>query len=257
VENGGRSNYHALTVSLNKRMSKGLQFSVSYNFAKNLSNSGGWNPTAFVGAGGGQTSDYYNPNIDYGNVPFTRRQRFQTTFLYETSSHRGNRVVNQALGGWEVAGVLMFQTGPFISVTAPGTDPSGTNFDNSFDGGDPRADWVSGASIYPAQKSINQWVNPNAFAAPPDNIGRYGSSPVGAVVAPGTQAVSVSVYRSFKYKERLALRVGASSSNLFNHPNYGIPNTVLGTAAFGTISNLQNAEGSGPRAIQLGGRITF
>ncbi len=37
VENGGRSNYHALTVSLNKRMSKGLQFAVSYNFAKNLS----------------------------------------------------------------------------------------------------------------------------------------------------------------------------------------------------------------------------
>src|SRR4029077_11977751 len=63
VENGGHSNYQSLTVSLNKRMSKGLQFGISYNFAKNLSNSGGWNPTAFVGAGGGQTSDFYNPNV--------------------------------------------------------------------------------------------------------------------------------------------------------------------------------------------------
>ena len=257
VQNGGRSNYHALTISVSKRMSKGLQFQASYNFAKNLSNSGGWNPTSFFGVGGGQTSDYFHPDLDYGYVPFTRRHRFQTTFLYETSSHRANRLVNQALSGWEVAGVLLFQTGPYLSVTAPGTDPSGTNFDNSFNGGDPRADAVSGVKVYPANKTISQWVNPNAFALPPDNIGRFGNSPVGAVVGPGTQAISLSLYRSFQYKERLALRLGASATNLFNHPNYGVPNLALGTAPFGTISSLQTAEGSGPRAIQLGGRFTF
>src|SRR5262249_34083561 len=158
---------------------------------------------------------------------------------------------------WEVAGVLLFQTGPYLSVTAPGTDPSGTNFDNSFDGGDPRADAVSGVNVYPAHKTINQWVNPNAFALPSDNIGRFSSFAVVAVVGPGTQAVAASVYRSFKYKERLALRLGASATNLFNHPNYGVPNLTLGTGPFGTISSLQMAEGSGPRAIQLGGRITL
>jgi hypothetical protein len=76
-------------------------------------------------------------------------------------------------------------------------------------------------------------------------------------VGPGTQAISLSIYRSFKYKERLSLRLGASASNLFNHPNYGFPNLLVDTAPFGTISSLQNAEGTGPRAIQLGGRITF
>jgi hypothetical protein len=258
VQNGGRSNYQALTVSVNKRMSKGLQFGLSYNFAKNLSNSGGYNPTAFAGAGGGQTSDYYNPNLDYGNVPFTRRHRFLATFLYETSSRTPNRLLNLALGGWEVAGVLLFQTGPFLSVTAPGTDPSGTNFDNSFNAsGDPRADSVSGVNLYSSNKSIKQWVNPNAFAIPADNIGRFGSSAVGSVVGPGTQAIALSLYRSFKYKERASLRVGASATNLFNHPNYGVPNLQLGTNPFGTISSLQNAEGTGPRAIQLGGRLTF
>jgi hypothetical protein len=257
VENSGRSNYQSFTISVNKRMSKGLQFLFSYNHAKNLSNAGGWNPTSFVGEGGGQTSDYYNPNIDYGRVPFTRNHRVIANFLYETSSHSGSRLLNQVLGGWEVAGRLLFQTGPYVSVTAPGTDPSGTNFDNSFDGGDPRADIVSGAPLYPARKNINNWVNPAAFALPPDNIGRFGNSPVGAIVGPGTQAVSLSVYRSFRYKERYALRIGASAANLFNHPNYGIPNTSLGTAPFGTISSLQTAEDSGPRAIQLGGRFTF
>jgi hypothetical protein len=190
-------------------------------------------------------------------VPFTRNQRFLATFLYETPSHKGNKVIDQLVGGWEVAGVLLFQTGPYVSVTAPGTDPSGTNFDNSFFGGDPRADIVSGAPLDPKNQSINHWVNPAAFALPPDNIGRFGNSPAGAVVGPGTRAISLSLYRSFKYKERLWLRLGASATNLFNHPNYGVPNLSLGTDSFGTISNLQTAEGTGPRAIQIGGRFTF
>jgi carboxypeptidase family protein len=257
VENSARSNYHAFTVSVNKRMSKGLQFLFSYNHAKNLSNAGGWNPTSFTGEGGLQTSDYYNPDYDYGRVPFTRNHRAIANFLYDISSHSSNRFVNQVVGGWEVAGRLMFQTGPYLSVLAPGADPSGTNFANTAVGGDPRADIVPGVPVYPTNRSINQWVNPAAFSVPPDNIGRFGTSPVGPVVAPGTQVVSLSIYRSFRFKERLTFRIGASAANLFNHPNYGVPNLNLGTAPFGTISSLQSAEDSGPRAIQLGTRLTF
>ena len=111
--------------------------------------------------------------------------------------------------------------------------------------------------IYPTNRSINEWVNPAAFALPPNNIGRFGDSPVGAVVGPGTQEVSLSIYRSFTYHERYGIRIGASATNLFNHPNYGVPNLSLGTPGFGTINSLQSAEDTGPRAIQLGGRITF
>ena len=261
VENSGRSNYESFTATVNKRMSKGLQFEFSYNHAKNLSNAGGWNPTSFVGEGGGQTSDYYNPGLDYGRVPFTRNHRVIANFLYQTSGHTGNKYLDQLYGGWEIAGRMLFQTGPYLTVTAPGTDPSGTNFDNSYNGGDPRADIVSGVPIYPQNQNGSPrdrlWVNPSAFALPPDNIGRYGNSPVGAVVGPGTQVVSLSLYRTFSYKERISLRLGASASNLFNHPNYGIPSLSLGTPGFGTINGLQAAEDTGPRAIQLGGRITF
>ena len=70
MENSGRSNYELFTATVNKRMSKGLQFEFSYNHAKNLSTPVVGNPTSFVGEGGGQTSDYYNPGLDYGRVPF-------------------------------------------------------------------------------------------------------------------------------------------------------------------------------------------
>jgi hypothetical protein len=253
----GRSNYQAFTISVNKRLSKGLQFLFSYNHAKNLSNSGGWNPTSFVGEGGNELSDRFHPNVDYGRVPFTRSNRVIANFLYETSSHSSSRLINQLYSGWEVAGRMMFQTGPYLTVLAPGTDPSGTNFDNSNNGGDPRADIIPGVPLYPANRSINQWLNPAAFGLPPDNIGRFGDSPVGSAVGPGTQVVSLSIYRSIKYKERATFRIGASAANLFNHPNYGVPNVSLGDASFGTISSMQSAEDSGPRAIQFGARLTF
>jgi hypothetical protein len=258
-DNGGVSNYNAVTVALNKRLSKGLQFNVSYNFARNLTDIGGYDPSGFASAGGGYSTDTYDPYLDYGNVPYTRRQRFLATFLYETSRHSGNHILDQALSGWELAGVLTFQTGPFLTVLAPGADPSGTNFANSYDNstGSARADVVSGVSVAPAGQNIHQWINAAAFAIPPNNIGRFGDSPVGNVVGPGTQAISLSFYRTFRLKERVALRLGAAASNLFNHPNYGSPGLSLGTASFGTISSLQSAEGAGPRAIQLGGRLTF
>jgi hypothetical protein len=52
-------------------------------------------------------------------------------------------------------------------------------------------------------------------------------------------------------------QLGASAANLFNHPNYGTPNTSFNTAAFGTISSMQSTDGAGPRAVQLGARLTF
>ena len=254
--NGGVSNYNAFTVTVNKRMSHGLQFQASYNLAKNLSDEGGYNPTTFAGSGGGTTTNFFDPRLDYGNVAFTRRQRFQTTFLYESPfSHTGNRMVNQAAGGWELAGVLLFQTGPFMTVLANGADPSGTNFVNLIGNG--RADIASGTNVVPSTRNIGQWINPASFAIPANNIGRFGNSPVGSVVGPGTQAVSLSIFRTFSIWERAKLRVGMAASNAFNHPNYGTPGLTLGTSTFGVISTLQSAEGAGPRALQLSGRITF
>ena len=195
--NGARSNYDALTASVNKRLSKGLQFQTSYVYAKNLSNEPGYDPTAFTGENGGLVSDKYNINLDYGNVAFTRRQRFLTTFFYDLPFGRGrsffsgaNGIVDKIVGGWELAGVLLFQTGPFLTVTVPGADPAGNNFDNTIGSGgggsgSGRADIVPGVPLYPANPGAGLWINPAAFAVPPNNIGRPPDSPVGAVVGPG------------------------------------------------------------------------
>jgi hypothetical protein len=255
--NGGRSNYQAVTFSANRRFSKGLQFQASYALAKNLSNAGGANPTAFSSEAGGTITDRFNPGLDYGNVAYTRRQRFQSNFLYVTSSSAHNAILRHALGGWEAAGVLTFETGPFLTVTTSGADPAGTG-SSSTPGGTVRADIVPGVSSIPVNQGPSLWINPAAFAVPANNIGRYGNSAVGSVLGPGTQAVSLSVFRTLQVTERVKMRVGVSAANALNHPNYAVPASLqLGNAQFGIINAMQGAEAGGPRALQLTGRITF
>jgi hypothetical protein len=74
---------------------------------------------------------------------------------------------------------------------------------------------------------------------------------------PGTQSVSLSLMKTVPIKEGVRFQIGAQAANLFNHPNYAPPNTTLNTAAFGTISSLQSAEGAGPRVIQATARLSF
>jgi Carboxypeptidase regulatory-like domain len=263
--NAAYANYNAATVSVKKRFAKGLQFQASYIWSRNLSNVNGaaTSPAnAFASEFGGTISDPYNPSLDYGNVPFTRRQRFLTTFLYELPFGKGKTVlpgangfVDRVIGGWELSGVLLFQSGPFMSITTL-DDPCGCGY-NVFNANGGRADTVPGVNPYAGQ-SVNQWINPAAFVDPGNAIGRFGDASAGDVVGPGTQAVSLSLIKSVSLTERLRMRIGAQVANVFNHPNFGVPNTLtVGVAGFGQITSLQTAEGAGPRDIQLTARLNF
>jgi hypothetical protein len=265
--NLGFGNYNAGTVSLHKRFAAGLQFEASYTYTRDLTNVYGCgtaaaNGYATEGAFSTTLCDPYHPGIDYGNTPFDRKNRFLTTFLYELPFGKGrtflnssSKVLDEVIGGWTLSGILLFQGGPFLTATTL-NDPSGTGY-NLFASNGGRADTVAGVSPYSGQ-SLNQWINPNAFANPATAIGRFGDSQNGAVVGPGTQAVSMSLLKRFALTERIGVQFGARAANVFNHPNYAPPsNLTLGVPAFGQISAMQNAEGAGPRQLELTARLTF
>jgi len=253
--NGGRSNYHGLTTAFTKRLSHGIQFQSSYTFLRNLTNAQGYNPTSFASEAGGLVTDLRDGQIDYGNVAFSRRHRFLSTFLYQLPFGKTSSTLGQFIGGWELGGVLLFQSGPFMTVTVPGADPSGTGFPLLIGNG--RADLVPGVSLYADNKTAQHWLNPAAFAVPKSNIGRYPTAPVGNVVGPGTQGISMSLTKSVRITESVRFQIGAQAANVLNHVNYAPPNTTFSTAPFGTISNVQTAEGAGPRQIQITSRLTF
>ncbi len=263
-KSAGFSNYNAGTFAIHKRSSN-LQFEVSYAYSRNLTNALGAttsSASAYANEMGGTLSDPYHPGLDYGNTPFTRRHRVLATFLYELPFGKGRAFLNstsglldRVIGGWELSGVCIFQSGPFMTVTT-NSDPSGTGY-NLYNSNGGRADIASGTSPYAGQ-SIAQWINPSAFADPGNNIGRFGNSSQGNVVGPGTQAVSMSLLKRIPITERIHIQFGAQVANLFNHPNYAPPsNLTVGVPAFGQITSLQSAEGAGPRSMQIAGRVTF
>ncbi len=265
VANVSESNYNAFTAAVEKRVSHGLQFQSSYVFTRDLSNAGGANPTSFAAAGGNYISDRFHPGLDYGNVSFDRRHRFLGSGVYDLPVGRGkmllsgaNRTVDQILGGWQASGVFIWQNGPFLTPYEQSDDPAGTNMLTTV--GFVRPDRVPGVSLY-EHGNVNGnplFFNPAAFALPGNNIGRFGDARVGSLIGPGTVNTSISLAKSVSLTEAAKLQLGISAANLFNHRNYEPPNTEVDLPdQYGQSTELQTAEGAGPRTVQITGRISF
>ena len=264
----GFSNYHSGTVSIKKRAGD-LQMEASYIYTRDLANTLGAptnNPAQPNVNEFGNTllSDPQNPGLDYGNVSYDRRNRFLATFLYNLPFGKGkkfmnssNRIADALLGGWELSGIWLWQSGPFLTVSTF-SDPSGTGYNLcpcNYNGG--RADTVPGVNPYAGQ-TINQWINPAAFADPGNNIGRFGNASQGDVVGPGTFVLSASLIKGFTITESVHLQIGAQAGNVTNHPNYQPPASLnTSVPAFGQITAMQVAEAGGPRQLMLTGRLTF
>ncbi len=275
-DNGGNANFHGLTAEVNRRFTKGLQFTGSYAWSKNLSDAEGSAPTSFGAENGPRLLDRFNLKADYGNVSYTRRHRFLTTFIWEMPVGRNraylgstHRAVDAVLGGWQMSGIVLVQTGPFLTPTVSGGDPSGTGAARR---ATQRPDRI-GDDVPSGDRTAASWFNRDAFICPgrsPSDsaalrfncniaapIGRYGYAPVGSIVGPGTKNFSMALAKKFYFNDQVGLHIEASFANLFNHLNLGTPGVNITNTAFGTITSTQTAEGAGPRVIQMGLRLFF
>ncbi len=261
VENLAESNYNSGTIDVSRHSGKGLTFDASYIFTRDLSNAGGAVPTSLAISGGSWLTDRFHPGLDYGNTMYDRRHRFLATYLYELPFGRGQKWANHSAlldeiaGGWQLGGVTIWQSGPFLTPFEATSDPAGTNIE--LVQYQTRADLVPGARQTEPHPTTSQWLNPDAFAIPANNRGYFGTAGQGSVVGPGTVNFSMSLMKTFSIYEHAKFTFGAEAANVFNHRNYEPPNMQVDAGGFGTISALQTAEGAGPRSLELTARITF
>jgi hypothetical protein len=267
VVNAAFSNYNSGTIEISRRSGKSLTFDASYTFTRDLSNAGGATPNAFAVAGGSFLTDRFNPGHDYGNVIYDRAHRFLVTYLYDLPFGRGQRWLNSStdlnrlLSGWQLAGVTILQSGPFLTPYEDSVDPANTNILTTI--GQTRPDQLKGISLYAPQRTTSQWLNTAAFpylnlqTISGVGIGRFGNAPVGGVVGPGTDNSSLSLMKNFTLYRQSKFQLGIEAANVFNHRNYEPPNMQVDSSGFGSITALQTAEGAGPRSLELAARITF
>jgi hypothetical protein len=251
-ENGGSQIYNSFTAEVQRRFSRGLSFQAAWTWAKNLTDA----DEVGITEGGPTIEDTYNRRRERGNAQFTPRHRFVSNAIWQLPFGKGRTWMNSGgpldwvFGGWQLSAVYNAQTGEYFTPTFSGPDPSNTQ---TF-GGIP--DRIGSGELPAGERSIRRWFDATAFRVPA--AGSFGNSGWNILAGPGRHAANLGVFKTFQPTERVAVRVQATFTNAFNHPNFGAPNTnISAPASAGTITGVQTRDSGGPRQGLLAIFLTF
>lgn len=245
----GVSFYNSLQLTARKRFGNGFSFQANYTYSKAMDTGtgSGWGGT--TGLDTWQIANDWRAN--YGPSAIDLRHLFNGSFVYEIPIGKGRRFLDQGgivdaiIGGWQLSSTFQFHTGlPFTPVM--GT----ANLSGAL-AGTWRPNRIGSGSI--ANPSVQEWFNTEDFVQPAQN--EFGNSGRDFLYGPGLQQVNVSLGKTFRFSllgEKGGIQVRADSYNVLNHPNFGMPNASIGSAAQGTITSALTS-----RNIQLGARLTF
>lgn len=239
----GLSEYYAFQLTVNKRLSNGVSTLIGYTWSHAIDDV----PLEFGGgAAGPQPQDPRNIAAERGNSIIDMRHRLTLSYVWELPFGKGkaflNRggIVNALLGGWQTNGILSVQTGlPFSPVLQTSTTNTGT-------GSRPN---VSGAPTYP--KTLQHWFDTSAFNTPAQYT--YGNAGRNILFGPGRVNWDMSLFKSFAIHEETRFEFRAEAFNIFNHPQFGLPNPNIGNAQAGSITSTVG----NPRQLQGSLRFQF
>jgi hypothetical protein len=212
-DDGGTGNYNGLFLSAQKRLSRGVSVLTNYTWSHCISDY--WKTN--IGGSGGSTNFPGNRRAERSNCAVSdQRQVFNLSAVAQTPKF-ANRGLNLIAGNWQFSPIMKIKSGTFFSVTG-GVDyalngsPNGATTE--------RPNQVL-ASPYAANKTIDHWLNPAAFAAPPP--GQNGNLGGNNILGPGMFQLDLAVTRTFRIGEGNSLQLRAEAFNLPNHLNPANP----------------------------------
>jgi hypothetical protein len=151
------------------------------------------------------------------------------------------------LGGWQINGFFTWDSGLPVTVTA---DPIGCNCPNST----VFPNLIAGnATTLPDSNNRTQVLNPAAFAAPA--FGTFGNLGRNAVRIPGFRNYDLSLFKKFKWHDRITTELRGEAYNISNSPHFTSPITNINAANFGERVSTMN--GSFGRQVNLALRVLF
>lgn len=252
LESRASSRYDSLQVRFQQRLDFGLAMLGSYTWSKSTDDASNF----FSSAGDPNfPQDSNNPAAERGRSNFDVRHRLSVSYSYDLPFGKGKRYaadsgwVSTLLTGWQTFGIVTVQTGrPFTVALLPEIDNSGTGRSPLGFGANDRPNIVGSPEI--SNRTPERWFNTSAFvfSAP----GTFGNAGRNILDGPGYQSVNASLVKNTALSERFNLQLRAEVFNLFNHPNFNLPDNFLGSPTFGRISSARD-----PRHIQFGVKLLF
>lgn len=249
ARNGGTEKYNALQVAVRRTYGRSLFLNAGYTWAKDLTDA-----QDQTGAVGVQPQDSYNLSAEYGPNSFVRPQRFFANVVYTLPLGKGERFFRDVsksadvvLGGWKMAWNLMAEAGLYYTPTFDSTDPSNTN---NFGG---RPDRIGNAFVIPGCPVSDP------RCSNPANVGRFGNCGVNVLEGPTFIDADFSLMKNFHLTERVGLQFRTTMTNVFNHPNFGIPAAdIESPGTFGKVtSTVSPLLGQNARQVDLMLRVNF
>jgi Carboxypeptidase regulatory-like domain len=243
LSTGARSHYSGLQVTADKRMGHGLQGQLNYTLSRCLDEVSNGGFLQF--SSGGILSPLPGELArDRGPCDYDIRDNLTGQYVYQLPLKVRNHRLGYALNGWQISGTAFFHSGvPFSVVSTPYS--SGGN--GIVQGSGPQfASLVPGVPLYDkqfipgvTQPGTLQWLNPNAFVSAVDpSTGacaggdnptdcQFGTMGRNALRGPDFVWSDFYLTKTFPITERVKLRVEGQFFNVFNHPNFALPSTVL------------------------------
>ena len=272
--------YHAMQATLRTHRWRGLSGFAGYTWSKSLDDASdgidfNFSTVAFP-------QDSLHPGADRGPSNFDTRHRFTSAFSYQLPAFGSRRRLSQ---GWELNTIVAAQSGRPVPIVST-NDTNVFNFHQ-------RPNMVPGVNpIVPNWQSSPDgigYLNAAAFIQPA--AGTFGTMQRNSIYGPQFWSIDFAVTKDTHLTERVRLQLRAELFNIFNHPNFALPNFFINPAFqdLGTPGNpniqpnpsaydsvtgallpagliTQTPDqaqtnpglgGGGPRVIQLGAKFVF
>ncbi|MCC7235396.1 MAG: TonB-dependent receptor [Bryobacterales bacterium] len=247
----GLSNYTSLQASLERRFANGLGLMSAYTWSHSIDTVA----NAFGGADNGPLPQDIRcrHNCERSASGFDIRHRFTESVNYalpfgkgRTFAFGGSRVADFIIGGWDTNAILTLQTG------LPFTPTLQTSVSNS---GGSRPDRLAKGTL--SNPDPFRWFDTSFNAAGaawgiPAQF-TFGNSARNVLYGPGRVNLDWSLFKNFSITEKAKAQFRLETFNLFNTPQFDLPNASIGNPAAGRIT----ATVGNNRQIQLALRFSF
>ncbi|HKW87181.1 MAG TPA: carboxypeptidase-like regulatory domain-containing protein [Candidatus Acidoferrales bacterium] len=248
----GNSNYNSLQAMLEKHFSSGLQFQAAYTLSRSIDNASSFENIA----------NPFNFRLSRSLSLFDARHRFVFSPVWELPIPKYNGLAGKIANGWQVSGILTYQTGFPIRIQS-GDDTELTTSDGDFEVvGQPQITGkvrflnprktqsitCASGTILPA---ANYQFSPCNFAD--SALGTFGNSPRALCCGPGISQSDISIAKKTSIGEKVDTEFRAEFYNAFNHTQLLTPDGNFShTATFGTVTAARD-----PRVLQFGLKFLF
>jgi hypothetical protein len=275
ITNEGNSDYNALQLQYQRRLSHGLQALASYSWSHSID-------TASAGSTGSYSNalSALNSKVNRGPSDFDVRNALSMGLTYDVPAPKSNTYMNAILRGWSTENIVQARSAPPVDIYYANFGLLSSGFYTNV-----RPNVVTGQPLYldGPQYPGGKAFNPAAFTSPPLNPVTgfplsQGNLPRNFLKAFGATQWDFALHREFPIHETLRLQFRAEMFNVLNHPNFGPPAGNLGgpgalNSQFGQSSQMLGRSlaggnlGSGafdplyqlggPRSIQLALKLSF